>query len=279
MARLRTVVASALAGRFAWELLNANPPGGRERWERTNHRGDTITLLEGPAFTIAAALGAGFASGLPARLRLAATVATVGAGAMGALDDLTEQGKSKGLKGHLGALAQGQVTTGALKIAGIGASGLIAAALINSRDSKDRSLALRAVDTVLSGALIAGTANLFNLLDLRPGRALKAGMLSTPIGMASSTAGPLLSAALGASAAVLPEDLDEKAMLGDTGANALGALVGTAAVTSLGPIGRGSALAVVVGLTLASEKVSFSEVIAQTPVLRDIDEWGRLPRE
>ena len=64
-------------------------------------------------------------------------------------------------------------------------------------------------------------------------------------------------------------------MLGDTGANPLGATVGLAAAQALGPRGRLVALAVVTALTLASEKVSFTRVIESTPVLRELDRWGR----
>lgn len=64
-------------------------------------------------------------------------------------------------------------------------------------------------------------------------------------------------------------------MLGDGGANALGAVLGVAALAGTGRRGRLALLAAAVGLTLASERVSFSEVIARTPGLRELDGWGR----
>jgi UDP-N-acetylmuramyl pentapeptide phosphotransferase/UDP-N-acetylglucosamine-1-phosphate transferase len=67
-------------------------------------------------------------------------------------------------------------------------------------------------------------------------------------------------------------------MLGDTGANAAGALLGTALLEGTGRRGRVAALAVLAGLTLASERVSFTRVIEATPVLREIDAWGRPAR-
>jgi hypothetical protein len=82
---------------------------------------------------------------------------------------------------------------------------------------------------------------------------------------------------LGAAAAVLPEDLGERTMLGDSGANALGALLGLGLAARLGPRGRWAALGALVALTAASEKVSFTRVIESTPGLRELDGLGRRP--
>jgi UDP-N-acetylmuramyl pentapeptide phosphotransferase/UDP-N-acetylglucosamine-1-phosphate transferase len=83
--------------------------------------------------------------------------------------------------------------------------------------------------------------------------------------------------ALGAGAALLPADLGEEIMLGDAGANALGALLGVALAAKTGTAGRAVALAVLAGLTAASERVSFTKVIQDTPWLRTLDELGRRP--
>ncbi len=77
---------------------------------------------------------------------------------------------------------------------------------------------------------------------------------------------------------MLGPDLAGRAMLGDTGANAAGALVGTALLERSGRRGRVVALVVLAGLTLASEKVSFTTVIESTPGLRELDAWGRPAR-
>jgi UDP-GlcNAc:undecaprenyl-phosphate GlcNAc-1-phosphate transferase len=66
-------------------------------------------------------------------------------------------------------------------------------------------------------------------------------------------------------------------MLGDAGANALGAMLGTAAATSLSRPARLAALALVTGLTAASEVVSFTRVIERTGPLRRLDMLGRRP--
>lgn len=267
---MRALVSAAVGGAVAaaaLRLLRAHPPGGATQWDRTNHAGGTVTLLEGPAYAAGAAAAAGLLGAGPGPV-----VATVGAAGLGALDDLRGDSGSKGLKGHLGALARGEVTTGAVKVVGLAVTGLAAAALVDRRTDR------RAVDTVLGGAVVAGTANLVNLLDLRPGRALKATVLlaaatSTPGGSVAARAAA--GAAGGAAVGVLRADLAGEAMLGDTGANAAGALLGTALVQRTGLRGRLAALAVLTGLTLASEKVSFTTVIESTPVLRELDALGR----
>ncbi|MDQ1655487.1 MAG: hypothetical protein QOD41_570, partial [Cryptosporangiaceae bacterium] len=87
--------------------------------------------------------------------------------------------------------------------------------------------------------------------------------------------GGVVAGPLGAAAALLPEDLGERTMLGDSGANALGALLGVGIAASTGTRGRAAVLLVLAGLTAASEKVSFTKVIERTPVLREFDGLGR----
>jgi hypothetical protein len=232
--------------------------------------------------------------GVPARLRAAAVLATLGAGAFGAVDDLRESGTSKGLRGHLGELARGRLTTGGLKVLGIGGTGLVAAALavpcpppaviMHVRPSSPGASVHdhgrcggRVLDILIAGGLIAGTANLLNLFDLRPGRAIKVVLLAAPAALARTPAARLVAVAAGTGAGLLPIDLSEQAMLGDTGANAAGALLGTAAAAGLGRRGRVLVLLGVGALTLASEKISFTTVIARTPGLRELDALGRRP--
>ncbi|MBG6090195.1 hypothetical protein [Actinomadura viridis] len=267
----------AVAARAAYRALERRPPGlnglpGEEVWGRTNHRGEPVTLLEGPAFVAGAAAGGLLLPGHGGRLRAAALVAGVGSGVLGGYDDLAGSGDSRGFKGHLGALARGEVTSGAVKILGIGATGLAAAAIAGSPAPTRTG---RAFDLAVNGAIVAGGANLMNLFDLRPGRAIKVGLLAgAPLALTSSS--PVVAAPLGAAAALLPEDLAERAMLGDTGANALGALLGLAA-TRLGRGPRLAVLAGLAGLNAASEFVSFTKVIKQTPALDWVDMLGRRP--
>ncbi|SHN61407.1 hypothetical protein SAMN05660350_01058 [Geodermatophilus obscurus] len=258
-----TAARLGLAGAAA---LDARPAGAA--WRRTNYAGRPVTLLGGPALALAATASA--VAGAPAGTRAAAALVGTVSGLVGGYDDLAgarpEQARDKGLAGHLRALRAGRVSAGAVKVAGIGAAAA-AAALLTRRE---RGLA----DAVLTTGLVAGTANLANLLDLRPGRAAKAAALAAAAGL-RSPAGALVAGPLGASLAVLPDDLGERVMLGDCGANAVGALLGLRLAAVPGRAPRAGALAAVVGLTLASERVSFTRVIEATPVLRELDRLGR----
>jgi hypothetical protein len=260
---------------MTYSVLRNRPPGGPANWQRTNHRGEPITLLEGPAVALGGIAGSLVARG-SGRERLAVAIAGAGAAAFGSYDDLAGNGGKRGFRGHLGALTEGELTTGAVKLAGIGATGL-AAAMIAGRPagSNPRPLGSAAADVVINAGLIAGGANLLNLFDLRPGRAIKVALLAG--GLLAPSAGGAAAAPLAAAAALLPEDLGERSMLGDGGANALGAMLGAAAATSLPRPARIAALGVIVGLTAASEVVSFSQVIDRTPVLRWADKLGRRP--
>jgi UDP-GlcNAc:undecaprenyl-phosphate GlcNAc-1-phosphate transferase len=246
-------VLGAAAARVLQAALIARPPGGTARWTRSNHRGRPLTLLSGPALALAACASAD----LP---RAAAAVAGVGAAAAGVYDDAagSRHPHAKGLRGHAAALRSGQLTGGAVKVATIGATGLLATRLLGPQ---------RPLDLLLGGAVVAGSANLVNLLDLRPGRALKAGGVAA---LALRQPGPAAAAA-----ALLPDDLRERTMLGDAGANALGAVLGLA-LLHRHPRRRGRALAVLVALTGTSEVVSYSRVIDAVPPLRWVDQAGRL---
>jgi UDP-GlcNAc:undecaprenyl-phosphate GlcNAc-1-phosphate transferase len=262
------VAAAAGAGvaRAVYRRVSTNPPGGARRWDRINHRGGTVTLAAGPALATGAAVGAALAPGATPRIRLAGAALAGAVGAVGLYDDLSGTASSKGLRGHLSALRRGEVTSGAVKVAVIGAAGLAAAAAVSDNP----------LDAVVGGVTVAGHANLLNLLDLRPGRALKVAMIHAPLALAGP-AGGAAAAGLGAGGALLVDDLAERTMIGDAGANALGAVLGLALVARAGRAARLIHLGAVTALTLASEKVSFTQVIGRTPVLRELDRLGRRP--
>ncbi|MEU0154606.1 hypothetical protein [Micromonospora fulviviridis] len=283
LGQLLAVGAGALAARYVLREVRSSP--GAPALERTNFRGRTVTLAAGPALAVGAATAGALGAG-SAPAGAAALLAGVGAGSVGLYDDIVgarpEQKAAKGFAGHLAALREGRVTAGLVKIAGVGAAGLGAAALlaadqrVAAHPRRQRAGAFgRGLDVLLGAGVVAGTANLVNLLDLRPGRALKSGML-LGVPLATGPYGGIAAGAVGAAAGLVREDLDERVMLGDSGANALGALLGVSLAARTGPLGRAGVLAVLAALTAASEKVSFTQVIQRTPGLRHLDELGRL---
>lgn len=298
-ARARPASVAVVVATLAWRLRERLPAavGGPRAWDRTNHRGAAVSLLEGPALAAGAVAGV-LAGPAPARVRAGAALATTTAAVLGAVDDLAGSAQDRGLRGHLGALAHGRLTTGGLKVLGIGVGGLLAGAVVDGpgtvatgsgavrgtvRGAVGGTVRGTVADRLVAGALVAGSANLVNLLDLRPGRAAKAvvvlGHLLGGLGVPGSRpAAPVAAPAAAAAAALLGPDLREEAMLGDCGANAAGALLGTALLArTRSRAARAAVLTALLGLTLASERVSFSRVIASTPVLRELDRLGRLP--
>src|SRR5690606_11714029 len=150
---------------------------GRPGWSRANFRGTPVSLAGGPGVAAAASLAAAAGAASPATA--AATLAAgLGAGGFGLYDDLVgmrPEHRAKGFHGHLAALRRGRVTSGVTKILGIGAASLAASVLLPrpARGSADWSRRRSLAHTLVGAGVIAGAANLFNLLDLRPGRALK----------------------------------------------------------------------------------------------------------
>lgn len=262
--------AGAATGRVLLEVL-ATRSGAGPAWRRVNYRGRPVSLLEGPAVVAAGVAGALAVPGLPLRLRAAAAVAGLGAGAVGRYDDRYGADSGRGFAGHVDAFVRRRDSSGMVKIVGIGATGLAAGAFCTRP---------ALVDAVLAGAVVAGTANLVNLLDLRPGRAIKGTILmGLPVLVRPGPAGDLLAGPLGAAAGVLPTDLAEATMLGDAGANGLGALLGLAMAAGSNRRRLAGLLLVLATLTAASEVVSFSAVIDRVPALRWVDSLGRAPTE
>jgi UDP-GlcNAc:undecaprenyl-phosphate GlcNAc-1-phosphate transferase len=174
----------------------------------------------------------------------------------------------RGWRGHGRAALHGELSTGALKAAGSLGLALFAMSFQGLSDSRW----LLAV-----GVLVLAT-NLFNLLDLRPGRAIKAFvLLGAGLTLGSLDARPLWSLGLFAAPALVAGlyDLRERAMLGDTGANLLGALAGLWLVLTLSGTGQLIALALLVAVTLYGELRSISALVERTPGLRALDSFGR----
>ena len=247
---------------------------------RTNYRGRSLPTAVGLLVPVTVLLVAAVSRvGLLAAERspswdqlVGATVlAAVGFGSLGLLDDVAGAGQSGGFRGHVQALLRGSLTSGAVKMVGGAALGLLVAAPLGTGDGG-------AVGALRDGAVVALAANLANLFDRAPGRMVKvttvlfvgAALVSRSVTLAAPAVG------IGAGLGLLPADLSERAMLGDAGANPLGAMCGLAllcAVPGAGP--RWILLAVLLGLNATSELVSFSRVIDSLPPLRWADRLGR----
>ena len=191
---------------------------------------------------------------------------------LGFLDDALGRGEAvatpRGWRGHWAALRSGSLSTGAIKA--IGALAL-AAYVVSGRGLEDwRYLA----DVIL----LILTTNLFNLLDLRPGRAEKAlGLLGAGLCLGAWTFAPLelLGIFVGPVLVGAGLTLGEKAMLGDTGSNLIGAIAGVWLLTALGADARLIALGAVLALTIYGEIRSISATIDSVPPLRWLDSLGR----
>ncbi|MGB4580822.1 MAG: hypothetical protein WBI91_02985 [Coriobacteriia bacterium] len=222
----------------------------------------------------------------------------------GLIDDVFGTVSDKGFRGHLKALAHGRLTTGGLKLLGIGLVSAVYAWHAATRGAEIAgvtNVGIRIGWWVAGTFVIALSANLVNLTDLRPGRALKtysvlaivggvlfslnvtrqyetyAGQIGAVWGRAdvAVTAACMLLVLLGPVVAVWRADLGERGMLGDAGSNAMGAIAGYLFAESL-PLPWLAALAVVLlGLNVLSEKVSFSSVIDAVGPLRLFDRLGR----
>lgn len=246
--RISALLGAAGATRAVYTALRKRPPGGAVLWERKNYAGRLVNLHAGLATATGTALAAVTAPGLPARTRAAGALAVLAAGGCGAYDDVFgASDPRRGFRAHLSALRQKEVTSGAVKLFGIGAAGLAAGALLKERPA----------DKVLAGVVIAGSAHLVNLLDVRPGRAAGAVLVvGAPGLLRHGPAGTLSAAPMGAAAAVLGDDLGERTMIGDAGAHALGAALGLAIVTGNGRRGLAVHAAGLIAAAAAGDRVS-----------------------
>lgn len=261
-ALLAWTTAGALAGVLAHPTL-----------QRENYRGIAVPTAAGLCLVIAVIAMIGAHAVLdPAagggRVLMMAAVASFGF--LGMVDDVLGDAGDRGIRGHVRAAMGGRLTTGFVKLAGGAAVGLVLASAVG-----DGSVAR----TIGDGALIALAANLGNLFDRAPGRTAKCGLLAyVPLAVVAGTGtdaaaiAPVAGAALG----LLPGDLRERFMLGDAGANALGAGLGMGAVLVVSPNARLVVAAVLLGLNLLSEVTSFSRIIQAMPPLRAFDRLGRV---
>lgn len=251
----------------------------RPAFRRTNYRGRDVAIAGGLVLVVATLVGEVLLSALARysetaldvrEARRAVVAAVVGFGLLGLIDDLTGDTSTTGYRGHLRALLRGEVTTGVLKILGGG----VVALAVTAMAVDDRGLGWVLADA----AIVALCANLANLFDRRPGRVGKVTVLAALVVCVAALADPRLAGTAlvaGCALGLLRPDLREEMMVGDTGANPMGAAVGLGVVVAFGPVARLVVLAAVLALNLASERVSFTSVIEHNRALRRLDELGR----
>lgn len=256
-----------------------------EGFTRENYRGVRLPFPGGIAIVAAGVLAVGACSAVVAIARVdlysfgapIALTYPLGVALLGLIDDLLA-GASRGWRGHGRAVMRGEFSTGALKALG----SLALAAYVLDGAAYESGVG----EYLLAVALVVLTTNLFNLLDLRPGRAAKSflvlGVLLSliawhgrypaevglvPLWIVGPLAAPILVVGF--------YDLKERTMLGDVGANLIGAVAGLWLVTAFNTTGQLISLAVVLALTVYGEFRSLSALIERTPLLRQIDSIGR----
>jgi UDP-N-acetylmuramyl pentapeptide phosphotransferase/UDP-N-acetylglucosamine-1-phosphate transferase len=275
-------LAAAVAGLVAFGLVRRWRRGGLVgSWVPSvaNVRGRILPLVLGWAVLagltvsvagVAAVIAA--TGGHPSALTTRRTLAMLGGLAAvfaGGLYDDTRAGPARGWRGHLGALRRGEITPGIVKLVVAVAAASLVAFVPHGHDWR-----------IAAGVpLMAGCSNLWNLLDVVPGRATKAFLPVAAVLLAlrpRSGATLLVAAVAGAAAAVFPFDLRERAMLGDAGASVLGFAVGLGLYADLPTYGLWIALAVVVALHVLGETVTLSKLIRSARPLRWFDGLGRI---
>lgn len=255
------------------------PVFSRPMFRRSNYRGVELPTAVGlvvPIATVATSAALlvlttlGWRPNEPALSALGLTVtATLGFGLLGLMDDLAVDEGASGYRGHVRALARGRLTAGSLKMV----AGPAVAVIVVFPVSADSTVRL-----LLDGALVALAANLANLFDRAPGRVAKLSLVAAAALVAATAAAPSAMGAvvvIGAVLALAPGDLRERLMLGDAGANPVGAALGLAVVLSCAPATRTWVMVALLVLNLLSEQVSFSSVIDRVGPLRALDQLGR----
>jgi len=246
---------------------------------RDNYRGSAVAFPAGVALVIPAIVALVVAAPLYQFVDLdvlqpgvgLALIYVFGVAFLGLFDDLvgSAEGQPRGWRGHFTALASGRLSTGVIKA--VGAFGL---ALLTAANPH-----LSAWDYLLSAAVLVLATNVFNLLDLRPGRAGKAFILlgiGLTIGAGDLESLWTLGLFIGPILVLFPLDLREIGMLGDTGSNVIGAVAGIWLIFTLTTtLGLAIAAGVLALITLYGEFRSISAFIERTPGFRQLDLLGR----
>lgn len=187
---------------------------------------------------------------------------------LGFIDDMLGQRDTLGFKGHFGALFRGRLTTGGLKAVGGGLVSFFVAFFISDGW----------INIIINTLVMALFTNMLNLLDLRPGRAVK-GFLFFTIVIVLAAAGNmdwlLVAPLAGAVLWYFHYDLSARVMMGDAGSNVLGFALGYLAVTALPFYTRSGVLVFLIAMHILTEKYSITSIIEKVAILRYVDNMGR----
>ncbi len=239
---------------------------------RPNYKKEMIPLCAGlifiPTITILSLISFLIFNNDKYILILSFMVSVISMGLVGLIDDILGNKKVSGLKGHLLYLFnRGKLTTGAFKALYGGLVSLLISFLISST----------IIDILINTIIIALFTNTINLLDLRPGRALK-GYLFFSITLVllyiDNPLNILLFGLIGSVSVYAPYDFQSKAMMGDTGSNVLGVSLGIICATSPSYI-RIIYLIFLIIFHIYTEIYSLTTSIEKNKFLRYLDELGR----
>jgi UDP-N-acetylmuramyl pentapeptide phosphotransferase/UDP-N-acetylglucosamine-1-phosphate transferase len=278
-----TVVLGLVVGAITVQFLRVGASGmlAGPALQRPNYRGHQLPTGGGVLIVLSVlvieagraafgALGVGDTVDLTIQ-RSEVLFAVFGFGLLGLIDDFLGDDRRTGFRGHVGALFRGEITTGFLKL--FGGAGVAIVLVATPGFASGRRILVDAV-------LIALAANLANLLDRAPGRTIKAAAIAyVPLAILLGT-GPVgiaIAPVMGAAFGLLGDDLRERLMLGDTGANVIGATLGLGVVLGRGEVSRATALGLLIVANLAAEVWSFSTIIERVPPLRWLDGLGQRP--
>ncbi len=182
----------------------------------------------------------------------------------GIIDDLWGQEQIKGFKGHIKELLSGSISTGILKII----TAVLGIAPLAAYLAKNWFAFL---SYFFLGLLVI---NVFNSLDLRPGRCLK-GLIFFLLLLSPWMFGKIACLLMGTVLGHIYFDLKQKMMLGDSGAGYLGSLAAILLIQS----GQDLLIFIFTILfllfNLFTELRSISGVIDNNRVLQNLDLWGR----
>lgn len=190
---------------------------------------------------------------------------------IGYLDDSLGDKNIKGFRGHIKSIFNKKLSTGIIKMVLGALIGFIIAFTYYSRPR----------DMFINTILFSLCVNIINLLDLRPGRGIKGFLALTLTASLWSKLQDIwiLIPIFGAIVAYLPDELQERYMLGDTGSNLLGGLMGMYMIKAASLQTKYSFLLIFVLLHIIAEFWSFSKIIEFIPLLRRLDTFGQLKKE